>query len=133
VAESWFPDLADGETLLDRVVNHRPEYAQAMRDVEAALREQDAVEHDVLDLCRQRVEFLLGAGTWSPPTLLSSRQECCVGFAEQLVIDAQGITDEHAARVIAEIGEGGFLVLAYACGFFETTARARLLLAEGDA
>jgi hypothetical protein len=53
----------------------------------------------------------------------------CLGFAEQVAIDAQGVTDDDAAKVIATIGEGGFLVLTYACGFFETTQRARILLA----
>ena len=47
---------------------------------------------------------------------------------EQILIDAQEVSDEHARAVIAEIGEGGFLVLTYACGLFETTQRARLIM-----
>jgi hypothetical protein len=31
--------------------------------------------------------------------------------------------------VVAAVGDGGLLVLSYACGFFETNARARLVLA----
>jgi hypothetical protein len=52
----------------------------------------------------------------------------CLGYAEQLLIDAQEVSDGQAAEVVAAIGEGGFLVLTYACGLFETTQRARLLV-----
>ena len=43
-------------------------------------------------------------------------------------MDAQEVSDELCSAVIDEVGEGGFLVLTYACGLFETTQRARLVL-----
>jgi alkylhydroperoxidase family enzyme len=133
---TWFPQLADGDTLLDRVANLRPAYGEAMRDVEAAIWSQDVLEPEILELCRLRIAQLLGADDvgneqlrrWPSDPTFTERQRVCLGFAEQVFVDAQGVTDEQAAEVIDEIGDGGFLVLLYACGFFETTERARILL-----
>jgi alkylhydroperoxidase family enzyme len=135
---------------LDRVINHRPVYAAALREVEQALWDQDVLAPEVLELCRVRIAQLLGADGElhvSPPAAgrldaalidvlpqwpiapgFSEQQRTCLGYAEQILIDAQGVTDEQAAQVIEAVGEGGFLVLTYACGLFETTQRARLLL-----
>ncbi len=132
---TWFPELAEGETTLDRVVNHRPAYAAAMRDVEAAIWAQDVLEPEILEVCRQRIAQLLGseerADGVHATRAFTDRERTCLDFAEQVLIDAQGVTDDEAARVIESVGEGGFLVLLYACGFFETTERARILLAAG--
>jgi alkylhydroperoxidase family enzyme len=133
---TWFPQLAEGETVLDGVANLRPAYGEAMRDVEAAIWSQDVLEPDILELCRLRIAQLLGSDQddheqlrrWPTDPTLTERQRVCLAFAEQVFVDAQGVTDEQAAEVVDEIGEGGFLVLLYACGFFETTERARILL-----
>jgi alkylhydroperoxidase family enzyme len=130
----------------------RPAYAQALREVEAAVWAQDQVEPELLELCRLRIAQMLGAdaATTAPPLPVapdaalvaqlrqwptsdgfSERQRVALGFAEQLVVDAQGVDDEQAAQVIAALGDGGFLVLTYACGFFETTQRASILLGDG--
>jgi alkylhydroperoxidase family enzyme len=65
---------------------------------------------------------------WTTDPGFDSRARACLEYAEELLIDAQGVQDEQARTAIAEIGEGGFLVLTYACGLFETTQRARLML-----
>jgi hypothetical protein len=48
-----------------------------------------------------------------------------------VLIDALDVTDAQAQEVVDAIGEDGFLVLTYACGLFETTQRAELILAAG--
>ena len=153
VSATWFPVLADGDTTLDRVVNHRPAYAAAMRDVEAAIWSQDAIAPETLELCRLRIAQLLGAvgdltartpaaagldeslvallAQWPSAPGFTDEHRVCLGYAEQLLVDAQGVTDDDAALVIDTVGEGAFLVLAYSCGFFETTQRANILLAAG--
>jgi alkylhydroperoxidase family enzyme len=152
-SETWFPDMAEGDTLLDRVFNHRPAYAAALREVESALWEQDVLDPEILELCRLRIAQLLGdqgaAGErnpsapgldeslirsltqWPSAPEFDDRQRVCLGYAEQLLMDAQAVSDEGAARVIETIGEGGFLVLTYGCGLFETTERAKLILTTG--
>jgi alkylhydroperoxidase family enzyme len=153
LSETWFPVLAEGDSTLDRVANHRPAYAAAMRDVEAALWGQDVLDPTILELCRLRIAQLLGAdeeaevrtpaaagldealvdalAQWPTAPAFDDRLRACLALAEQTLLDAQGVSDDLAAEVVAAVGEGGFLVLAYGCGFFETTQRARLLLAAG--
>ena len=133
----------------------RPEYGAALRAVETELWAQDVLDPVSLELCRLRIAQLLrcdgalaertpaavAAGLdegmvaalsrWATDDRFDARRRACLGYAEQLFIDAQGVTDEQAAAVIATIGEGGFLVLTYGCGLFETTQRARLVLGAG--
>lgn len=68
---------------------------------------------------------------WPTDARFSDRVRACLGYAEQLLVDAQSIADEDADRVIDAVGQGGFLVLTYACGLFETTQRARLTTGVG--
>jgi alkylhydroperoxidase family enzyme len=149
---TWPPQFDFGETVVDRLVNHRPEYAAAMRDVDSAIWSQSVMDAVVLELCRLRVAQLLGASIsfersrpeaqraglteahvsrlahWPTDPAFSPRQRVCLGHCEQMLIDAAEIDDAHAAVVIAEIGSDGYAVLSYACGFFETTQRAELIL-----
>jgi alkylhydroperoxidase family enzyme len=135
------------------VVGRRPEYAAALRAVDDALWAQDVVDPIVLELCRLRIAQLLGASEessrrtpaalaagldeqmvselqqWPTSDRFDARLRSCLGYAEQVLVDAQGVTDEQAAAVVASVGDAGLLVLSYACGFFETNARARLVLA----
>ena len=136
----------------DDVAGARADYAAALRDIEDALWTQDLVSPVLLEMCRLRIAQILGCtaalerrtseataagldetlvaslARWTADPGFDSRTRACLEYAEQLLIDAQGVGDEQARAVIAEIGEGGFLVLTYACGLFETTQRARLVL-----
>ena len=140
------------EVSFERIVGHRPRYAAVLADIEAALWRQDAVSPLLLELCRLRIAQLLGCGAalvlrtpqavasgldeslvsslsqWPTDARFSAQARVRLGYAEQLLMDAQGVSDEEADRVIDAVGQGGFLVLAYACGLFETTQRARLIV-----
>jgi alkylhydroperoxidase family enzyme len=129
-------------------------YLEAVRRVERAIWTQDVLDVFTLELCRLRIAQLLrcdvalhdrtpaqtAAGydpdrvaalpRWDSSDLFDDRLRVCLGYAEQVVIDTQGVDDEMAASVVDAIGEGGFLVLTYACAFFETTQRARIVLGE---
>jgi alkylhydroperoxidase family enzyme len=143
------------EESFERIVSQRPSYAAALVDIEAALWQQEAIAPLLLELCRLRIAQLLGCGValvhrtpeavaagldeslvsslseWPTDTRFSDQERVCLGYAEQLLIDAQGVSDKEADRVIDAIGQGGFLVLTYACGLFETTQRARLTIGAG--
>jgi len=145
-------DAGPEASQFDGLVSHRPRYASALGSVEAELWAQDAIDPVTLELCRLRIAQLLScqaalgyrtpeaaaAGLdeelvaslprWPDDPRFDSRLRTCLGLAEQLLMDAQGVTDEQAGEVVAAVGEGGFLVLTYACGLFETTQRARLLI-----
>ncbi|BBZ39955.1 carboxymuconolactone decarboxylase family protein [Mycobacterium conspicuum] len=143
---------AGASVSFDDVVGARPEYAAALRDIEYAIWDQTLVSPTILELCRLRIAQLLGCRAaldyrtpraptdsldetlvdsltrWPTSSRFDRRLRACLGYAEQLLIDAQEVSDELCRAVIDEIGEGGFLVLTYACGLFETTQRARLVL-----
>ena len=143
----------DDGTRLDGVLDHRPAYAAAYRAVLTELWAQHAIDPVTLELCRIRVAQLLGCdeaaaertpaaiaagldeelvarlAEWPTSERFDARLRACLGLAEQVLLDAQGVSDEQAANVIAAVGEAGFLVLTYACGLFETNQRARILLA----
>jgi alkylhydroperoxidase family enzyme len=140
------------EIHFDDIVGARADYAAALCDVEDALWAQDLVSPVILELCRLRIAQILGCAAaseyrskeavaggldetlvasltrWTTDPGFDSRARACLEYAEELLIDAKGVRDEQARAAIAQIGEGGFLVLTYACGLFETTQRARLVL-----
>lgn len=120
----------------------KPAYAGALAAVWTAVWDQDVVDVATLELCRLRVGQLLGADPqaeridgdwlaslprWPTDPRFDERVRTAIEFAEQLLMDAQGVDDDLATRVVREFGEDGFLVLIYACGLFETTQRAQLV------
>ena len=135
----------DGAAGVTAVVSLRPAYAAAFHEVLDAIWDQDVVDATTLELCRLRIAQMLGAtptpervdadtftalSRWPTDDRFDARMRVALGYAEQVLLDAQGVTDEHAATVIDALGEPGFLVLTYACGVFETTQRAELVLGE---
>jgi alkylhydroperoxidase family enzyme len=140
----------------ERIVGQRPRYAAALADIEVAVWQQEAVDPLLLELCRLRIAQLLGCtvalvyrtpeavaagldenlvrslSQWPTDVRFSDQERVCLGYAEQLLLDAQGVSEEEADRVIDAIGQGGFLVLTYACGLFETLQRAWLTIDAGE-
>jgi alkylhydroperoxidase family enzyme len=140
------------EESFGQIVSRRPRYAAALADIETALWQQEVVGPLLLEFCRLRIAQLLGCevalahrtpeavaagldenlvhalARWPSDARFSDQTRTCLGYAEQLLMDAQGVSDEDSDRVIEAVGQGGFLVLTYACGLFETTQRARLTI-----
>jgi alkylhydroperoxidase family enzyme len=145
VPNSWL-DLPDAPTLLEAAAALRPAYGAALDQVVAAVWEQEVIDVATLELCRIRIGQLLGAAPvatrvdpelaaalprWPVDERFDARLRTVLGFAEQVLFDAQDVSDEQAREVIDVVGEDGLLVLTYACGIFETTQRAELILAAG--
>jgi alkylhydroperoxidase family enzyme len=135
----------EGLHALAPLFTHRPAYANALGEVWSAVWAQDFVDVETLELCRLRIGQLLGADpvadrvtddwltaltNWPTDPRFAGRPRIALEYAEQLLMDAQDVTDEQAAEVIDAFGEAGFLVLTYACGLFETTQRAALVIAR---
>jgi alkylhydroperoxidase family enzyme len=136
----------------DDVVGARADYAAALRDIEDAIWTSGVVSPVVLEACRLRIAQLLGCAAalrhrtpqalaagfdetlvdsltnWPSSPCFDAVMRACLGYAEQVLIDAQEVSDDQCDAVIGELGQAGFLVLTYACGLFETTQRARLVL-----
>jgi alkylhydroperoxidase family enzyme len=143
MAETWLPGVGSGTTLLEQVAGHRPAYGAAMAEVLAAIWDQSVLDTTTLELCRLRIGQLLGAAPepervdpalaaalphWPTDERFDARQRTMLGYAERVLLDAQEVDDGQAQEVIDVIGEDGFLILTYACGVFETTQRAEMIL-----
>jgi alkylhydroperoxidase family enzyme len=148
VTASWFPETSAGTPLLEQVASRLPAYGAALDEVFDALWDQSVLDARTLELCRLRIGQLLGSAPkpqvervdpslaaalsrWPTDPRFYRRLRTILGYAEQILFDAQQVTDAQANEVIEQIGEDGFLVLTYACGLFETTQRAELILAQG--
>lgn len=146
MAKTWLPTTAPGTTLLEQISLHSPAYASALVEVLDAIWDQDVVDAPTLELCRLRIGQLLGGtpvpervdaslaeavGRWPTDERFDPRLRTILGYAEQLLLDAQELDDAQVSQVTDAIGEDGFLVLTYACGVFETTQRAELILGNG--
>lgn len=118
----------------------------------------DALPSGTLELCRRRITQILGGDpTATRPTLsdpqndpaaapaelvsllaswptspdFDDTQRACLGVAEQMVLDVQGIDADLANPVVARVGERGWTTLVVGCGLAEAMARAGAVL--GDA
>lgn len=142
---SWLGSTGE-ESLVD-VLGHRRDYADGLARIERELWLQRAIDPAVLELCRLRIRSLLGIAVtpndeiaglnprnvatlhqWPSAPSFTPHERVCLDLAEQILIDATGVTDERAEQAIEVIGRDAFVVLAYACGLFETMARADLVL-----
>jgi len=147
MAEPWLQatETEEGSTLVEQLTGHRPTYGAALGEVVQAIWDQDVVDAATLELCRLRIGQLLGAEPepepgrvdpalaaglrrWPTDDRFDARLRTVLGYAEQILLDAQELSDTQAQQVIDTIGEDGFLVLTYACGVFETTQRAEMIL-----
>jgi alkylhydroperoxidase family enzyme len=117
--------------------------------VAAAWEETDPV---VLELARLRIATLLGAKgelarrtpsardagvteakigalpSWPTSPLFDARERACLAFAEQFVMDANGVTDEQVADVTEHLGAGPCYAFVQAVSVLETFQRACLTL-----
>ena len=143
MAEPWLTATGEGSTLVEQLSGPCPTYGAALDEVIRAIWDQDVLDAATLELCRLRIGQLLGAEPepervdpslaaglrhWSTDDRFDARLRAVLGYAEQILLDAQELSDAQAKEVIDTIGEDGFLVLTYACGVFETTQRAEMIL-----
>ena len=91
----------------------------------------DAVglDPDLLELCRTRIEQMIGDGTSAsirPPQ--DDREKTVLAFAEQYVLDAHGVTDELCAELNAWLSAPELAALTTAIATFEALARSQAAL-----
>ncbi len=65
---------------------------------------------------------------WPTSTLFTAADRACLGFTEQFVIDANGITDDDVAAVTEHLGPSGCYAFAAAVSALEGYQRACLTL-----
>ena len=121
---------------------------RAWRSFHAQLRAHDALPRRVALVCRARIAQLLGTEvepgpSWSPEDLerltqlrswmdaavFDARDRAALAYAEQFIVDANGIDRDLAAPVAAHLGDTGLVVLTVWLGVVESEERLRRVLA----
>jgi alkylhydroperoxidase family enzyme len=144
---SWLPGTARTGDPFARVFGLRPNLFEAWRDFAALFWTRRLVDPVLLELCRLRVAQLLAAryplstrtpearaagldelriaalASWWTSDAFGARERACLRFAEQFVLDAQGISDEDAAAVVAALGEPGTVAFVEALAIFDGFSR----------
>jgi alkylhydroperoxidase family enzyme len=126
------------------------EMARAFEQAYESIWQQPHLPAAVLELCRLRLARMHGAtaeidaaprvaidaakraavlnGNYSRDDRVSPAERAVVEFCEVYAMDAQAITDELAAGVVAHFGEPGLVALIEALGFIDGRMRlARML------
>ena len=101
---------------------------------------------EVLELCRLRLAQLHrcavemqrhdcelpadkrnNLASWNTHGSISAAERACLAFTEVYAMDAQALTDEHAAEVKAHFGDAGLVLLVEALGILDGMTRLSLL------
>jgi alkylhydroperoxidase family enzyme len=150
VTTTWFEDLPAGDTDWDRFASSWPAPFGAL--AEAVRQAWDATDPVLLELCRLRMATLLGASAelarrtdraraagldetkiaelpaWPTSSRFTAEERACLAFAEQFLIDANGVTDEQVAELTRHLGGEGTYAFVQALSLLETWQRACLTL-----
>jgi len=150
---SWLPELAPGDTGLDRVFGLRPDLYDAFRAFYAVFWERGLLDPVVLELCRVRVAQLLGCATeqevryapardaglteaqlaalprWPDDPRFTDAQRAALAFAEQFVLDPHGVDHGLRDAVIDHFELAGLVALCEALALFDGFCRFRTVLA----
>ena len=87
------------------------------------------LDPDLLELCRTRIEQMIGDGTpvsIRPPR--DDREKTVLAFAEQYVLDAHGVTDDLCAELNTWLSAPELAALTTAIATFEALARSQAAL-----
>jgi Carboxymuconolactone decarboxylase family len=152
---TWLQGLPAGETDWDRLAAACPEAFAALAGLLGAAAEE--VDPVVLELCRLRIATLLGytyeatrrsdrareAGftedkaaalpSWPTSPQFTEAERACIAFAEQFVIDANGVSEDQVSEVSRHLGPKGCYGFVQALSALETFLRACLTLGIGSA
>ena len=102
--------------------------AGPMDDLVQALGEV-GLDPDLLELCRTRIQQMIGGETpESPRSPKDGREATVLAFTEQYVLDAHGVTDELCAELNAHLSPPELAALTTAIATFEALARSQTTL-----
>lgn len=153
---SWLPERAEGASPLDRVFGLRPDLYEPFRAFYATFWTHDLLDPIVLELCRLRVAQLLRCrneqqvryepalraglteeqvarlAQWPTAPMFSPAQRAALGFAEQFVIDVEGIDAQLRDTVVDHFTVAGLVALCEALALFDGFCRFRTMLGVDD-
>lgn len=130
---AMFPDAADSVTRLHRVIWEQgdPVVLELCRlrvatllEFEVGLRIRSA-QAQAAGLAESKIESL---NLWPTSPLFSERERACLALAEQLLMDASGMTDEIVGDVLEHLSPSECYALVQAVSAMETLQRGCLVL-----
>jgi hypothetical protein len=131
------------DALIESALSDQPGLLAALTRLhESAL---DAVDSDLLELCRQRVTVLLGSEplrsgaasmsssmsmSRSSSTTMTPTERACLDFTDQFVNDVASMTDEVVEAVRIQLGDDGLLNFTNALLVVEQRQRFHLAISR---
>jgi hypothetical protein len=147
---TWLRGLPEGDSDWDRLAALCPEAFDSLAGLLGAA--ADEVDPVLFELCRLRTATLLGytyeasrrsdrareAGltdekvaelpSWPTSPQFTATERACIAFAEQFVIDANGVSEGQVSEISGYLGPKGCYVFVQALSALETFLRACLTL-----
>ena len=130
----------------DSTIRMLPDIAATFDALYRSLWTQPHLPAEVLELCRLRLAQLhqcavemqrhdcelsaekrTNLACWNTHSSFSGAERACLAFTEVYAVDAQALTDEHAAEVKAHFGDAGLVLLVEALGILDGMTRLSLL------
>jgi hypothetical protein len=122
---SWLATDPPLRTLRDALAL-RPDLLAGCRTLETAIAAEPSLDDGLRAWCRARVAALMGTAageSGAPP------DDVVVEFVEQLVLDAQGVTDALVARLATVLSPRAIVALAQSIAVWEAEHRIARCLA----
>ncbi len=130
----------------DATLRVLPDIAATFDALYQSLWTQPHLPAEILELCRLRLAQLHGSAVdmqrhdceipadkrnnlshWNTLSSMSAAERACLAFTEVYAMDAQALTDEHAAEVKVHFGDAGLVLLVEALGILDGMTRLSLL------
>lgn len=125
------------------LLRERPELAARFAHFQAAFSDQQLVSERLLEICRTRIDALHNLPAEPAQTLssddladvragnfsaLSVTEVAALSLAEQMAIDAHGVSSTQVSELARALGEPGLVTLLTAVALFDTNARMQRVL-----
>jgi hypothetical protein len=119
---SWLATDPPLRTLRDALAL-RPDLLAGCRVLEAVIAAEPSLDDGMRAWCRTRVAALMGAKTGGTGESGVPPDDDVVEFVEQLVLDAQGVTDALVARLATVLSPRAIVALAQSVAVWEAEHR----------
>jgi len=122
-ARAVTPELAE-------MLAARPQLAEKFQHFQNAFHEEGALDLRVLELCRARIDALHGVGAEIDGQFdaLTDTEQQALSLAEQLAIDAHGVSDQQVAALTSVLGEAATVSLLTAVSMHDAGIRLQKVL-----
>jgi len=116
---------------LQKMLAGRALLADKFQHFQNVFHEEGALDTDLLELCRARVDVLHGLRSTpveDTARVFSQQERQALDVAEQLAIDAHGLSDEQISALNSSLGEAAAVSLLVAVSMHDASIRLQRVL-----